>query len=223
MAITRAAAETLTAVIARTRLLCSDEDTADERWTDAQYTTAIQDALKRLAVEKGAKDSSPMRTADMTYTASAVSTALPAAALYKSIVKVENIDDADNPRPLEYVPAVVLETTRTDHWGNKVGVWTLLSDATTEHIAIRVKPDDALNLRIWYIDDALIPGVAADNLPIAPRWLRLVSLCSAKMLRSIENEWTQQQEEELMVEMKLFRSESPGTLGPRFIPTRRRI
>ena len=222
MAIARAGLDTLANLRTAVRKEVNDADSASYRFTNAEVDDAIEAALIALHTKVSVRDPGPsMRHVTMAYTADADSVALPADTLYKPIIGLEDYDTATDPKLIQYVPHTQLEGAGEDRWGNRTLAYTLLASATGEAIALRQRPSTAKTLRITYLDEALLAGADGDNVPISRRWYELISLHAAKQLRSIEGEWTPDQESRYRDGLKDFDSAGRQYQGPRFIPTTR--
>jgi len=216
----RSAAETLTQTRARVRLEVNDSDTASERWADADIDRAIFDSVRFLMREKSNRDPGELLLyEDISY--SDKWTNLGSTIGSASIIKVEVVDDPDNPSIVEYVPISILETVKGETWSSPVKIYSLAGSGTSRQIGIRSSSDTAFTVRIWYLAEAIVVTAAVDDMPMQTTWLRLVQLRAAKALRAIEGEWTTQQESNFQEMMHLWKSHRQAG-GPRIIPTRRR-
>ena len=219
MADTRSPAETLTQARARVRIEVNDSDAASERWVDADIDRAVLDSVRFLIREKSNRDPGELLLyEDITY--SGKWTNLGSTIGSASIIKVETIDDPENPYIIEYVPITILETIKGDAFSS-AKVYSLSGSGVERQIGIRSTSTTSFSVRVWYLADAIIPSLAGDNMPLQTTWLRLVQLHAAKALRSIEGEWTIQQESNLQEYMQLWKSHRQAG-GPRMIPARRR-
>lgn len=221
MAIARAASETLDEVKTRVRLEVNDSDTSSQRWGDPDVERAIFDSVRFLIREKSNRDPGELLLyEDISYSDSW--TNLGSVVGSASIIKVESIESPENPYIIEYVPITILETIKGDAF-SAVKVYSLSGSGTNRQIGIRSTSTTSFNIRIWYLAEAITPnGDDPDDLmPLQTTWLRLVQLHAAKALRSIEGEWTQQQESNLQEYIHLWKSHRQAG-GPRMIPARRR-
>ena len=221
MAIERTASEDLAKVKTRVRLEVNDSDTASLRWSDPDIERAIFDSVRFLIREKSNRDPGELLLyEDITYSDSwtNLGTTIGSA----SIIKVESIESPENPHIIEYVPITILETIKGDSFST-VKVYSLSGSGTNRQIGIRSTSTTSFSIRIWYLAEAITPDGSDedDTMPLQTTWLRLVQLHAAKALRSIEGEWTIQQESNLQEYMQLWKSHRQAG-GPRMIPARRR-
>ena len=222
MAVSRSASESLATARIRVRLEINDSDASSQRWVDGDIDRSIFDSVRFLIRDKSNRDPGELlRYEDISYTGkwTNIGTTVGSA----SIIKVEIVDDAENTRIVEYVPITILETLKGDEL-NSAKVYSLAGDATNRTIGIRsADTGTTYTIRIWYLSEALTPDgtSGSDLIPMQTTWLRLVQLHAAKALRSIEGEWTMQQESNLQEMMQLWKSHRQAG-GPRTIPTRRR-
>ena len=222
MAIERSSAEQLGAVKTRVRLEINDSDTASQRWSDDDVERSIFDSVRFLIREKSNRDPGELLLyEDITYSGSW--TNLGSTIGSASIIKVEVIDNPDSPSLVEPVPITVLETIKGETWGSPVKVYSLAGSGTNRQIGIRATSDTGFDIRVWYLSEAITPDGSSDTdlMPLQATWMRLVQLHAAKALRSIEGEWTMQQESNLQEYMHLWKSHRQAG-GPRMIPARRR-
>ena len=220
MTVGRSISETLLEMRGRVRLEVNDADSLSQRWTNTEVNQAINDSVRFLIREKSNRDPGELlQYEDLTYSGKwfALGTTIGGA----SILKVEVIDSPDNPTIVEYVPITILETIKGATWSSPVKVYSLSGDSDERKIGIRASSGSSFEIRVWYLSEALTAVADGDPMPLQPVWLRLVQLHAAKSLRSIEGEWTLQQEGNLQ-EMRLLWSSHAQAGGPRIIPARRR-
>lgn len=214
----RSSAETLIDARSRVRLEVNDSDASSERWTDAQLDRSISDSVRFLVREKSNRDPGELLVyLDLNYSGEWFD--LGATIGSASIIKVEVVDSAGDPSYVSYVPITTLETAKSDRKQLTTRVYSLAGDATSRKIGVR--PYTAMTLRIWYLSEAFEALVGSDEMPLQPTWMRLIQLHSAKALRSVEGEWTGQQESNLQEMMHLWKTHRQAG-GPRMIPVRRR-
>ena len=220
MAVQRSTAETLAQARARVRLEVNDSDTSSQRWEDADIDRAIFDSVRYFIREKSNRDPGELLLyEDISY--SGKWTNLGSTIGGASIIKVEVVDDPDNPTLIEYVPISILETVKGETWSAPVKIYSLAGSGTDRQIGVRSSSDTAFTIRVWYLAEAIVVTADIDNMPLQPTWLRLIQLHAAKSLRSVEGEWTIQQESNLQEYTHLWKSHRQAG-GPRIIPTRRR-
>jgi hypothetical protein len=223
MALARSAAENLANAKTRVRLEVNDSDTASQRWSDDDIERAIFDSVRYFIREKSNRDPGELlRSIDLTYTG--LWTNLGSTIGSASIIKVEQLNDPENPQVIEYVPISVLETIKNGYWRSPVKIYSLSGDATNRQIGIRSSSSgDSFDVRVWYLAEAITPDGTDDDdsMPLQPVWMRLIQLHAAKALRSIEGEWTVQQESNLREMIELWKSHRQAG-GMRMIPIRRR-
>lgn len=222
MAVQRSSAENLSTARTRVRAEVNDSDSASQRWSDSEIDRSVLDTVRFLMREKSNRDPGEL----LLYTELPYSgkwTSLGSTVGSASVVKVEVIDDPDNPTQVEYVPITVLETIKGDIWSSPVKVYSLSggTGGTDRMIGIRSDSEEAFDIRIWYLDEAITPTGDSDDMPLQPVWMRLVQLHAAKALRAVEGEWTIQQESNLQEMLHLWKMHRQAG-GPRIIPTRRR-
>tara|TARA_B100000131_G_scaffold24647_2_gene23658 strand:+ start:6426 stop:7094 length:669 start_codon:yes stop_codon:yes gene_type:complete len=221
MGLQRSNAELLSEVRSRVRLEVNDSDAASYRWSNTEVDRAIFDSVRYLIREKSNRDPGELlQYHDISYTGlwhnlgSTIGSA--------SIIKVELINDVDHPQLIEYVPISVLEVMKAEYWTTPIKIYSLASNGTERQIGIRSADDNtAVEIRVWYLSEAITPAVDGDSMPLQPTWSRLVQLHAAKALRSIEGEWTVQQESNLREMIELWKSHRQAG-GFRVVPTRRR-
>lgn len=217
----RSNAEQLLDVRSRVRLEINDSDAASYRWTDTEVDRAIFDSVRYLMREKSNRDPGELlQYEDIAY--SGLWQNLGSTIGSASIIKVELISDPNNPQLIEYVPISVLEVIKAEYWTTPIKIYSLASSGTNRQIGIRsADQNTGVNIRVWYLSEALTPTVDSDQMPLQPTWSRLVQLHAAKALRSIEGEWTVQQESNLREMIELWKSHRQSG-GFRLVPTRRR-
>ena len=214
----RSVAETLTSARSRVRLEVNDSDAASQRWSDTEVDQAIFDSVRFLMREKSNRDPGELLLyTDLSYSGKWFNLGTTVGGA--SIIKVEIIDSPDNPSIVEYVPITVLETVKADSWSTPIKVYSLAGSGVNRQIGIRSSA--SFEIRVWYLDEAIVITDAGETMPLQPTWMRLVQLRAAKALRSIEGEWTIQQEGSLQEYMYIWKQHRQAG-GPRMIPTRRR-
>lgn len=186
------------------------------KFSAAMMNRAIEQAVMSLetTLSIGTPGAS-LRVAEMTYTEdSEDSCALPAAlADVGGVYKVEDISVSGFPQMMRFVSAQDVERYMTQQ---TVGLGPLVycfiaaaPSGTSGHpswkIQVRPRRSTSPTLRIYYLATPIIPGADADSVGVAARWLQLVSLETAFILLSRQDEFTPQQHMRRMECMEQFR------------------
>lgn len=193
--VNRASAATLTNL----RLMVREElgdllgDTApaadQERFSDTKIDRALIYTMFQMYRELSEEDpGANILEATMTYTADAESVALPSGVEASPIYKIELVDSQSQRVLLRRVGLRQLEESTSGDY-----VWTLLDRS----IAIRPKPQSALDIRVWYVGNPFnmtggTPSTDQHPYPVAHE--ELLVLGAVRRLASRDQEWTPVQE-----------------------------
>lgn len=154
---------------------------------------AIQAALKHASmhlqrVMRLVNPSDGYTYTDGTYTAGAVSVAIPGAGTFDPIVKVENISDTSKPI---YIPAVPFDEIERYAIADSGSAYVprglpyrcCLVEGTVpdRHLLIRPRPVAALAIRVWRVGAPII-WTSAEAQPLAAHWEDLMVLLAAQEL-----------------------------------------
>lgn len=195
---TRAVAATVAALTLRVRRLIGDTESeeANQRWSDTDIRSAIDDTLAHMYTQVASSDPSGfLQFTDLTYTASALSVTLPAGIEGQSIYKVEDIDDAALPVYLAYRSPVEINRFSDEHgWTLDVtqSAFSAGTTVSTQAIAVRPIPSAARLLRIYTLAPFIPVSAAAtpttDQHTMSLGHEELITLGSAIRLQEIDNE-----------------------------------
>lgn len=161
----------------------TDTDTNNQRWSDTDIRAAIDDMLAEMYVVASSQDPSGFLVAtDLTYTASARSTALPAGIEAANIYKVENIDDTSAPVYLSYRSVLDLNRFSDEHG------WSLEGQS----LCLRPVPTGARTLRIYtlapYVPQSSAATPSTDQHAAPVNHEELICLGAATALQETDNE-----------------------------------
>lgn len=137
MALARGYTHTLSSVRTLVREIMVDTDWSAQAHDDALVNGAIARALSFLHLKRFGSSLGSSAIADETvsYGASQPSVALPTNAQHQPIIAVQDISDSGTPRDIPSVPISELEKRRSDAYGNRVSVYTILAGKAPSTIA----------------------------------------------------------------------------------------
>lgn len=183
-----ASASSLTTLLTRVRRAVGDTetDTANQRWSDAEITDAINMELDRLFAEESLAGTAPLITSTtLSYTAAADSVALPTGPDTNPIYMVEDYTTATNPIRLDYISPLEIQGYDNDPAQRAVpgAGWSRLG----ANIAIR--PNGAAKtLRIWYLKNPPHLSGSTDQHYFPVFHEELLSLGAAIRLQEVDDE-----------------------------------
>lgn len=154
-------------LIWRVREAVGDVDTssANQRWSDAQITDAINLEIMKMSNQLNVRDAaSSLTSLNISYTADATSVALTSPANVQPIYRVEDITSSTTrPTPLDRTSNFAMEQHGQigDQAFSSRYVWALEGG----NIAVRPIPTKALTLRVWYLQGPYAIPVATDGTP----------------------------------------------------------
>lgn len=196
----RAAPFELSTLLSKVKYEVGDLSGDYPRYGETQILLAVADQLVDMSNEALARDkSADVLTVDMTYSGSA--TELPEEVGHESVLRVDNIEDAVIPVPLQYVSP----HTATEHQitiGRSTPFryrYTLMGPADVAEnarprIVLFPKPSGSVDLRVWYIAGPMaIEAESMDPNPQSSRFNEVVVLGAALKLMRREGQATAQQ------------------------------
>lgn len=225
MTVSRQTAETVTTL--RTLIQREVGDTEGDRWSASEVDRALNFQLLWMGNEMHLRDAGEaLLNTTLSYSGTSPND-LPSGVAAEHIVRVDDYTNSSNPIQLRFVS--IQEMSDYNPSDTPAGVrqhygYTLLgqtTNATTWRIQIVPIPQEALTLRIWYIATPYVVGVAADSVPLSPRWLEFAALGTAMRLLSRDDEATFQQQARHMKLEEQFRSFCLRQRGPQRIAKRR--
>jgi hypothetical protein len=202
MAITRAAAVTITELISRSRVYLDDRaatpiaDTVPagfRRWSDTEITEQINNALVWMGTEMQLQhEGDALVYADLTYTEPTTRDGmdLPSGVDASAIYEVED-RQADFVSTIRYAPYGELSLHDRDASAATIDyrfVYSLISRGTAYGIIIRPIPLTSRSVRIWYAATPLITTAAGDAPLLSARWRDFIAKKVAVSLLSPSNE-----------------------------------
>lgn len=193
------------------------------KFSAAEVTRAIEQAISKLETRLALHRIGPsLRVVELTYTEDAEQAcALPAALVdVGGVYKVEIVNDTGVPTLLTQVSLRDVESSMA----RAPAVYAFMAGApsgTSGHPSykIQVRPRSSVSrtLRIYYVATPVVPGADTDTVGLAARWLELVSLESALVLLSRQDEFTIQQEARRQEVLHSFEGLSGAYAGPHHI------
>jgi hypothetical protein len=147
-----APASSVTTLRKRVRRLIGDNasSSARQRWSDADIDQAIIDQLSAMYAELAIDPAAFLTSTTFSYTANSESIAIPAAALYSPVYKVEDYTDSDSPFELLYQSPSNIDSYVSPF---AVFAWT----RSGNNLRYVPKPSTTRTLRIWYVKNPLLP------------------------------------------------------------------
>lgn len=198
------------------------------KFSAAVVNRAIEQAVMRLETTMAIlTPGASLRVVEMTYTEDAeYACALPSAVVdIGGVYKVEQVSDGANPVAMRQVSALdVEEYTSNPAYSTRPLVYAFLAGApsgATGHpswkIQVRPRRLDSQSLRLYYVATPVVPGADTDAVGVAGRWLELVSLETALILLSRQDEFTLQQELRRQEALQNFRNLSGVYAGRHYV------
>lgn len=165
---------------------------------------------------------------DGTYTANAVSVAIPGAGAFDPIVKVENLEDTAKPIVIPYTPFDEIERYALSSYA---GAYVprgfpyrccLIDGGTagTRHLVIRPRPTSDLPIRVWRIGAPII-WTSSEAQPMAAHWEDLLILLATQELVGRVEGMNPDQNARLAVLLGQFRAASNRRRQPQRIGRKR--
>lgn len=214
---TRAVAATIANLTLRVRRMIGDTDSteANQRFSDADIRAEIDHMMAQMYSEVSNSDPSGfLQVDDMTYTASALSVAIPTAADIEgnSIYKIEDITDAT--APLYIAPRSIDQLNR---FSDETG-WALQGHA----IALRPIPTSARTLRIYTLAP-FIPTTTttSDQHALNINHEELICLGAAVRLQEVDNQVPVTRMQRLQQLWDLYQRCAARVIGPTYIKNTR--